>query len=134
MMKTMRVFLACANKCSQRAALVACLRTSSAARIHIINSRAKHLQSQGCVEQGNFVAKQKLETWQARLGFQSWVSALPFIVLAMHKQHHSALPTRMSPYEVMLGQKSRWETRLPYGAQAPSHVKEMVISSSDDTE
>jgi hypothetical protein len=102
--------------------------------IHIIHGRAKHPQSQGCVEQGNSVVKRTLETRQARLGIQSWVSALPFIVLAMNKQHHSAVPTRMPPYEVIFGQKSRWETQQPYGAPAPSCVEEMIISSSEDTE
>ncbi len=75
--------------------------------IHILHGRPKHPQSQDLVEQGNFVAKRKLEFWQARTKILSWVKALPFIALAMNKQSHSALPHRMSPYEAFFGRKCR---------------------------
>jgi hypothetical protein len=41
--------------------------------IQIIHGHAKHPQSQGLVEQGNFVAKRKLEFWQARTKISTWV-------------------------------------------------------------
>jgi hypothetical protein len=75
--------------------------------IQIIHRHAKHPQSQGLVEQGNLVAKRKIECWQARTKITSWVKALPFIHLAMNKQSHSALPRSMSPYEVFFGRKCR---------------------------
>jgi transposase InsO family protein len=100
--------------------------------IQIIHGRAKHPQSQGLVEQGNLVAKRKLEFWQARTKISSWVRALPFIALAMNKQCHSSLPNRMSPYEVFFGRKSRWESRVPYGRRALTEVQEVELPSSED--
>ncbi len=97
--------------------------------IHIIHGRAKHPQSQGLVEQGNFVAKRKLEFWQARTKISSWVKALPFISLAMNKQCHSALPHRMTLYEVFFGRKSRWDSRLPQGRRALADVEEVDCST-----
>jgi hypothetical protein len=100
----------------------------------IIHGRAKHLQSQGLVEQGNFVAKRKLEFWQARTKTRSWVKALPFIALAMIKQCHSALPHRMSPYEVFFGRKTRGEYRIPQGRRALTDVEEVELSSDSELE
>jgi transposase InsO family protein len=100
--------------------------------IQIIHGRAKHPQSQGLVEQGNFVAKRKLDFWQARTKISSWVKALPFIALAMNKQSHSALPHRMSPYEVFFGRKTRWESRVPQGRRAFSNLEEVEISGEDE--
>ncbi len=102
--------------------------------IEIVHGRPKHPQSQGLVEQGNLVAKRKLEFWQARTKISSWVRALPFIALAMNKQCHSALPNRMSPYEAFFGRKSRWEARVPQGRRAISTVEEVEVPVSDDEE
>ncbi len=93
--------------------------------IQIMHGRAKYSQSQGLVEQGNFVAKRKLEYWQARTNISSSVKALPFIALAMNKQCHSALPDKMSPYESVLARKSRWKSRVPQSRRLLSALEEV---------
>jgi transposase InsO family protein len=102
--------------------------------IEIAHGRAKHPQSQGSVEQGNGVFKKKLATWRERHNTIGWVSALPFLALAMNKQPHSALPNNMCPYEVMFGRKPRWEHRVPAHVRHMSQVEDQSVSDSDQEE
>jgi transposase InsO family protein len=102
--------------------------------IQIIHGWAKHPQSQGLVEQGNFVIKRKLEFWQARTKIRSWVKALLFIALAMNKQCHSALPHRILPYKLFVGRKTRWEYRIPQGRHAITNIEEVEVSSDSELE
>jgi hypothetical protein len=50
----------------------------------------------------------------------------------MNKQRHSALPKKMSPYEVFFGRKNWWESRVPQGRRALSLVEEVEVSSDDN--
>jgi hypothetical protein len=58
--------------------------------IEIAHGRAKHPQSQGSVEQGNGVFKQKIATWSGQNNTTNWVRAILFLALAMKKQPQSA--------------------------------------------
>jgi hypothetical protein len=99
--------------------------------IEIVHGRAKHLQSQGSVEQGNGVFKRKLTTWRERNNTTGWVSSLPLLALVMNKQPHSALPNSMCPYEVMFSCEPRCEHRVPsrlgHDSFASVRVRQMVL-------
>ncbi len=100
--------------------------------IKIIHGRARHLQLQGLVEQGNYVTKRKLESWQTRTRISSWVAALPFIALAMNKNSHPALPNKMLPYELFFGRESHWEERVPQKQQAWTAVRGVYLPLAAD--
>lgn len=76
-------------------------------RIRLINGRPRTPQTQGLVEQANGVVKDKLRKWQEENGSNAWAHALTEVTLFMNRQHHSGLPKRTSPYEVMFGRKSK---------------------------
>jgi len=67
--------------------------------IKIINGRARHPQTQGLIKQANGVVKTKLLFWLADHDGQGWSDALPDIALAMNRQSHSSLGSKM-PYEI----------------------------------
>ena len=79
--------------------------------IQLINSRPRHPQSQGLVEQANGVMKLKLRNWMQHNKSSKWKNALPDVALAINRQAHSSLGGRM-PYEIFFGRKPRWEQRV----------------------
>ena len=76
--------------------------------VKILNGRPRHPQTQGLGEQANGVMKTKLHCWLEEHPDQGWTDALPDITLAMNRQSHTSLGSKM-PYEVFYNRKPRWE-------------------------
>ena len=79
--------------------------------IKIINGRPRHPQSQGMVEKGNHILKEKIGAWQSDHQSSAWVCSLPEVIAGMNAQRSSV--TGKSPYEVVFGQVPHG-TRVSY--------------------
>lgn len=79
--------------------------------IQIINGRPRHPQSQGMVEKGNHILKEKIGAWRSDHQSSSWVCSLPEVISGMNAQRSSV--TGRSPYEIVFGQAPHG-TRISY--------------------
>ena len=68
----------------------------------MINSRPRHPQSHGMVEQANRVLKGKIAAWRSDHQSASWIGSLPEVISAMNSQRSSV--TGKSAYEIVFGQ------------------------------
>ena len=64
----------------------------------IINGRPRQPQTQGLVEQGNSVVKDKLRKWKQHSGSSQWHNGLFDIVRQINAQTHTSLPWGWNPY------------------------------------
>jgi len=102
--------------------------------IKIINGRARHPQTQGLIEQANGVVKTKLRFWLANHDGQGWSDALSDIALAMNRQSHSSLGSKM-PYEIFFNRQPRWEDQVVVGSdvQVDQVEDESAGESTDES-
>ena len=75
--------------------------------IRAVYGRPRTPRTQGLVEQGNSVVKDKLRKWMYQHGSDRWSIGLDDVMIAMNKQAHESLPLGVSPSQVMFNRKVR---------------------------
>ena len=96
--------------------------------IKIIHGRAHHPQSQGMVEKGNDILKEKIAAWLSDHQSSSWVEAIPEALIAMNIQRSSV--TKKSPYEIVFGKRAN----LSFTSGLEREHMAVPEESSDDGE
>ena len=93
--------------------------------IQVINGRPRHPQSQGMVEKGNHILKDKIAAWRSDHQSSSWVQSIPEAISSMNAQK-SSVSGRL-PYEIAFGQ-------APHGTKISYLVREQHDVLDEDPE
>jgi hypothetical protein len=73
--------------------------------VHIVKGRARHPQSQGCVERGNATFKEALESWCSQNPKKSWAKEGVFVVTGQLNKRPSRQKANRSAYEIYYGKQ-----------------------------
>ena len=81
--------------------------------IQAVYGRARTPRTQGLVEQGNSVIKDKLRKWMMETGSNRWSLRIEEVMVAMNKQGHESLPVGITAGRAIFSRKLKNEIRVP---------------------